>query len=574
MINNNYCVGVGKSDITCLLYGKGMMGYGMHENVAYSIETPLYVRAFVIAQGSQKIVLVIAEICFYTVALKEAVVKSLQAMYPAESYSDANVLLTAQHTHSGVGGYSHHILYNLCIPGFQQQNFDTIVNGTVAAIVMANNNRQTAALRFGKAPFSPNKKVAFNRSMPAYNNNADVEKLADTQAHLAIDRQMKLLRFDSYDGKPIGQINWFGVHTTSISNDNHRICSDNKGYAATFFEAEMSETYPNFVAAFAQDVAGDVTPNYKWDKNKKWMRGKYKDDFKSAAHNGRLQYKHAKKIWDTIKDVAPQQGEIDCALQFVDFSRVDIAPQFAEGKEGLHTVAAAQGTAFFRGTKEGPGMPYALGLLSHYLLAGIAWYEKVWLNRRKTTDEQLAVLRKHALHGNKTLFMESGIGRIWFAPYIGKLLMPGFVDKNIAYFKRLAREGFTQRTPWIPQILPIQIIILGDIALLGIAAEITSVAGKRLQACVLEVLQKRGIQHVIINSYSNGYHGYITTPEEYDVQLYEGGHTVFGRYTLPAYQTKCVELAKTLLLPVHERPTDLLRPDLFSKDEIWYGWDK
>ncbi|MBX7261534.1 MAG: neutral/alkaline non-lysosomal ceramidase N-terminal domain-containing protein [Chitinophagales bacterium] len=573
-MNKPYRVGVGKADITCLLYGKGMMGYGMHENVAYSIETPLYVRAFVIAQGTQKIVFVVAEICFYTIALKEAVVKTLQKQYPDDHYSDANVLLTAQHTHSGVGGYSHHILYNLCVPGFQQKNFDTIVKGTMEAIVMANNNMQTAELRFDKAAFSPNKKVAFNRSMPAYNNNPDVEKLPDDQAHLAVDRYMKLLRFDTHDGKAIGQINWFGVHTTSISNDNHRICSDNKGYAAAFFEQEMSENHPDFIAAFAQDVAGDVTPNYKWDKNKKWTRGKYKNDFKSAAHNGYLQCQHAKKLWATAKDMPAQQGEIDYALMFVDFSKVDIAPQFVGGKEGLHTVAAAQGTAFFRGTKEGPGMPSALGWVSNKVLAGIALYEKTWGSRRKTADEQMAVLRKHALHGNKTLFMESGIGRIWFAPYISKLVMPGFVDKNVAYFKRLAREGFTQRTPWIPQILPIQIILLGDMALLGIAAEITTVAGRRLQESVLEVLQQRGIRHVIINSYTNGYHGYITTPEEYDVQLYEGGHTVFGRYTLPAYQTKCVELAKTLLLPAHERPTDTTRPDLFSKEEIWYGWDK
>jgi hypothetical protein len=32
----------------------------------------------------------------------------------------------------------------LCVPGFQQKNFDTIVKGTMEAIVMANNNMQTA----------------------------------------------------------------------------------------------------------------------------------------------------------------------------------------------------------------------------------------------------------------------------------------------------------------------------------------------------------------------------------------------------------------------------------------------
>ena len=107
---------------------------------------------------------------------------------------------------------------------------------------------------------------------------------------------MKLLRFDTPEGKPIGSINWFGVHTTSISNDNTRLCYDNKGYAAAYFEQDIQQQTNNqqFIAAFAQDVAGDVSPNYKWDKDKKWMRGKYKNDFKSAQYNGKLQYQKAK----------------------------------------------------------------------------------------------------------------------------------------------------------------------------------------------------------------------------------------------------------------------------------------
>jgi neutral ceramidase len=38
----------------------------------------------------------------------------------------------------------------------------------------------------------------------------------------------------------------------------------------------------------------------------------------------------------------------------------------------------------------------------------------------------------------------------------------------------------------------------------------------------------------------------VTTPEEYQLQQYEGGSTLFGKYTLPAYQQEFAGLAKAL----------------------------
>ena len=41
-------------------------------------------------------------------------------------------MLTATHTHSGPGGYSHYLLYNLSIPGFVAPVHQAIVDGIVA----------------------------------------------------------------------------------------------------------------------------------------------------------------------------------------------------------------------------------------------------------------------------------------------------------------------------------------------------------------------------------------------------------------------------------------------------------
>lgn len=579
-----YRIGCAKTDITILPYGKGMMGYGMHENVVRGIETPISVRAFVIEHIAtrRRVVLVNAEICFYTLGLKHEVVKRLCAADPEAGYTDANILLSAQHTHSAPGGYSHYMLYNLTIPGFQPQVYEKYAAGTVAAILEAANRLQTAEIRYAEADFAPEAEVAFNRSLPAFNANAEItQAFGEHEAHLAIDRTLKLLRFDApapnptVQPKPLGSLNWFGVHTTSLSNDNDKVCYDNKGYAAEYLEQHLRQTHdnPQFVAAFAQDVAGDVSPNYVWDKKKRWMRGKFEDDFKSARYNGKLQYQTANEAFERAATTAALSGDMDSILQFVDFSCVVIDPQFTDGKIGLRTMPSAQGISFFEGTKEGPGMPKILSTLSKLLIGGGRLYERWVTYRRADTETRRMIDLKYELHGKKHIFMESGEGRVFGISRTSQLPLPN-VDLHIKYFKWLDKHGYLARTPWIPQILPIQIIVLGNVAILGIAAELTTMAGKRLAATVLAILRQRGVTKVIPTTYANGYHGYITTPEEYDLQLYEGGHTVFGRWTLPAYQTKCSELAKELLKPVADRQIDnSVQPDIFSPEEIWYGFD-
>jgi len=51
---------------------------------------------------------------------------------------------------------------------------------------------------------------------------------------------------------------------------------------------------------------------------------------------------------------------------------------------------------------------------------------------------------------------------------------------------------------------------------------------------------------VLVQGYANDYAGYLTTPEEYDAQRYEGGHTMFGRWQLPAYLQEVTRLAMAM----------------------------
>ena len=43
------------------------------------------------------------------------------------------------------------------------------------------------------------------------------------------------------NGQPLGVINWFAVHPTSMNNTNHLVSSDNVGYASILFEKRVNK---------------------------------------------------------------------------------------------------------------------------------------------------------------------------------------------------------------------------------------------------------------------------------------------------------------------------------------------
>ncbi|MBK6274781.1 MAG: neutral/alkaline non-lysosomal ceramidase N-terminal domain-containing protein [Saprospirales bacterium] len=84
-----------------------------------------------------------------------------------------------------------------------------------------------------------------------------------------------------------------------------------------------------------------------------------------------------------------------------------------------------------------------------------------------------------------------------------------------------------------------------------------------------DALKPKGIEFVILCPYANEYNGYITTNEEYQLQLYEAGHNVFGQWSLNALQQKFTELATEFLKPKQDRNTETgFHPEKFTEAEI------
>lgn len=532
----SYEIGVGKRDITCWKPGLGMMGWGMLDNFATGVATPLSARAYVIVDPAtnERLAMVCCEIAFISTALREAVCERLRSE-PARGFDLHNVMLMATHTHSGPGGFTHYAFYNVTIPGFSQDVLDGLADGIVAAIREADDTRVPATIRWAARELPRDKPVAWNRSVTAYNLNPDVTPLPESDADIALDRTMRLLRFDALDGRPLGAINWFAVHCTSVHSDNHALHFDNKGYAAAGLEARLqADTKTTVVTAFAQGASGDVTPNTKRHPGRPFVRGELPDDDASARDNGMHQADHAAALWEEAAGAPALPVRLRLGHRFVDMGDVAVDSRFVDGQPGMRTAPGEIGMAMFFGTDEGPGLPRALVGLQKWIARA----------RRSTSRDPAHA----AAQAEKVTWVDGARRRLLgFAALdrLPRLPLPRRIGEAARMLRALPLDDAAD-LPWTPQVLPIQIAVIGDVALVAIAHELTTVAGRRLCATVTESLESQGVSRAVLVGYANAYAGYVTTPEEYTLQDYEGASTHFGKWTLPAYQTVFADLAATM----------------------------
>jgi neutral ceramidase len=94
-----------------------------------------------------------------------------------------------------------------------------------------------------------------------------------------------------------------------------------------------------------------------------------------------------------------------------------------------------------------------------------------------------------------------------------------------------------------PRVLPVQVLRLGDTALVGLPFELTVETGRRIAAAMADQTTAHGVGKVVVSSVANEYAGYCATAEEYGLQHYEGGHTLYGPLTQPFLTAHAAQLA-------------------------------
>jgi neutral ceramidase len=582
-----------------------LFGMVVPPQVPMGIDTRLYARAFDIESpcNGKRVVFVSIDLGAISALIHQEVLKQIAADPElAPLYSADNVMISATHTHSAGGGFGVPELPDLSstLPaiindpvvyveslvfsnaGFDSDNFNAIVNGITQAIRRAHANLEAHA-QSGSIRMSVSQllNANVNRSPPAYRQNAESERaqyLDDSGNEVNVDKRFLQLSLIRSNGSAAGVINWFAVHPTSMGNHDLMLSADNKGWAALNFEKMMGTQYvpdagdalagaDNFVAAFAQADEGDTVPDlFVFDADINGgngpgqgvpyaKRGGTDEPYEfnepgyelgqpeSSAISGTKQLAQALREFgkgDALR------GPVDYRFFYADFSDDEITDpvvlaglQAPGSPDALYagdktTCKTALGFGFAAGGVNGPG-PGAAGFTCLNDAPSPYWneirtgYNGLYNGTGYLVVEQNNVPVPVPLPGVPVTAAVSAVLCV-------QTLIPSYsCQKEKPVF-----------LPSETNPVPFQIFRVGNLAVLGVPFEATTMSGRRLRKTVLDALSPVGVDTVIIAGLSNDYLHYMATREEYSAQMYEGSSTYAGPWQLAAAQQEARKLALAL----------------------------
>lgn len=538
----NYSVGVGIADVTGQVAEIGFMGYATPEQKGAGLQQRLRSRAFIFVDdhedsktSGKRVVYVSADICMGFQMMKTNILDKLRARF-GDLYTDANVMLSGTHTHAAPGGIGGMALVDITTLGFIPENHWAAVDGIVKSIERAHDNIKPAVVKMNVGQCD---NCNINRSPSAYLLDPDRAAYANDT-----DQEMTVLRVEGRDGTEMGLVSFFAVHGTSLNNNNSLVSGDNKGYASYVVEKQKNPpgTLPGegaFVAAFGQSNEGDVSPNTRGAAcpdgspcdfvhstcgdpargQTCLATGPGVDQYDSMRIIGQRQVDAAMRLYNSASVPLSAAG-VDYRFQYVDMESVEVSGKFTSTGRTEHTCPPALGYSFAAGTTDGCGaFDFVQGTTE-----GNPFWDWVSGFLSKPTAEQIAC------HAPKPILL------------------------NVGQVKPIS---------WSSVILPEQVFRIGQLWILAVPGEFTTMAGRRLRGMTRQLLQAAGewtdSSHIVIAGLANSYSHYITTYEEYQQQRYEGASTLYGPHTHAAHMQNFAGLVEALVAgqPVPEGPQPL-----------------
>nr|XP_056706465.1 neutral ceramidase [Euleptes europaea] len=538
--NDHYLIGVGRADCTGPVAEVPLMGYGSLEQSGAGMVTRQHCRTFIVAElqnHTKRVVFITAEIGMISQRLRLEVMKQLKQKY-GDLYRHDNVILSGTHTHSGPGGYFQYTLFMIAGRGFIRPSLNAIVKGVIESIDIAHQNMKEGHIFINKGVLQNSQ---INRSPYSYLQNPKSER---DRYSSNTDQEMVVLKMTDVEGQDIGMFSWFAIHPVSMNNSNHLISSDNVGYAAYLLEQEKNKgplsQKGSYVAAFGASNLGDVSPNIKGPHcintgescenlnnyctiggaKMCIASGPGKDMFESTKIIGRNLYLKAKELSTTASEEI--NGPLSSAHQWVDMSNTTVQ---LNATHSAKTCKPALGYSFAAGTMDGPGM----------------------FN-----------FTQGAIHGDS----------FWDAVRDGLLTKPSRETEECQKPKPILipTGELTKPYPWHPEIIDVQIVTIGSLAIVALPGEFTTMAGRRTREAVKSEFEAQGKagMHILLAGVCNVYTHYIATFEEYQIQRYEGASTLFGPHTLSAYIQSFRELVKAVVKGTNQDIPKLPEPDIFN----------
>lgn len=574
--NTRFRFGSGIHDITGVVVNTGGSGWENLFQIFSGLHQRQYARAYVIESpcNGQRVLFISADVGLIWASLRNGVLAAIAADEQLSRFYHAeNLMLSATHTHQGPAGYSHEDGGNLFHYGYDDLVYRTIVDGIVGAIRLAHANIEAhpEAAPIGLA-VGELLNTNINRSLPAFLMNSEAERREFLNSRGEVvdqDKRFVQINLVRANGSAAGVINWFGVHPTILGPELNLVSSDHKGYASLGFERIMHTRYDaqagadDFVAAFAQTNEGDASPNLLINE-RPWpdpARGGGSDPYESNAIAGTKQLAKALELFNHGKAL---RGPVDFRFFNVQFDAVTVSdPAVLAGLRhpaeldatDKRTCAGALGISFGAGAEDGPG-PAQEGVKcgdSPDVIAAAAADAMTIFSNPLPPGHPYSVDLPPNIVSTALLCQADQLPGADFSCHAEK---PVFV-------------------PTGQPVLPFQLFRIGNLALLGLPWEVTTMSARRIRKTLLDVLAPVGVDTVVIAGLANEFVNYLTTREEYSSQQYEGASTVFGPWSLAAVQQESRRLALTLAsgapapegppTPADAMPT-LLRPPYVPSD--------
>lgn len=545
--NTNFLFGAAKADITGPAGGKIHMGNESPDNYSSGIYMRQYARSFVVVSpcNNKRVVLAITDTGMLFESVRKAVL-DLVAADPelAPLYNEENIMMNATHTHSTPGGQAHFTAFNALRLGHDPQTFDITVAGLFKSIKQAHSNlvanADSGQILLNQGELTGANK---NRAIPAYMQNPEAERaqyLDSAGNDVDTPRLMTLLKFVQNDGDEIGSINWFGVHPTSDAISEYGlgavpISGDNKGYAAYQFERFLQQDQPGFVASFMQADEGDSFTQMWFDNDEKRAEQDAllppNEPNAVTVANGQKQLLKAVTLYANASDAI--RGPIDYRFGYVQMDQVEVTDQVVLDSlihpaeldtTPKRTCNPAMGVSF-----PAAGHGAQPGEQGQFTEAGITCADP--------DAAQLAADEFRALSN-------TNVPTNLFAASVGCNLDTGPDVLNLGcHAEKPLLFVFGPPLNASATVLPFQLFRIGNLAIVGLPWEITTMAGRRIRQTLIDVLKADGVDYVVINGLTNDYVSYLTTREEYALQMYESASNQFGPWSLAAVQQETRRLA-------------------------------
>ena len=453
--------------------GMPMAGYARFSCHARGVRTKLKARILVIkpTEGGS-IALVQCDLLSGSLLIHHRVAELVAQQTDVEAGA---IAMMGTHTHSGPGNFFDNKMYNDNAsnkPGLDETYVAFCCQQIATAIIQAYKGRKPARIATGVTEVYG---ATINRALPPYLNNDNFKEQNEKPDALnAINPQLHMIRVDVLEKgeiyKPLGAFTSFSIHPNTNPAELEGVYSgDVTGFVTREVEAGIQKRYNTRwtpVLAAANGTHGDCNANYAQDRV---------ENFKDQKRLAHLIGEKTLSLFYALD----QQLKSDIQVRFRANEINMLETPEVDGIRICHRGFA--------------GMSVPAGALGR---GRVTPFSKFWLFRPGRP-------RKLFTKGSQ------GHKRILLGP-LQRLLLS---KKDMGH------------------ILLAQLIQIADTLLIPLPWEVTQEMGHRISQTVKtigETAGLKGIAKAVVVDTSNSYIGYLTTPEEYALQFYEGGSNFYG----------------------------------------------